>query len=68
MNVQVHGTAYDERDLIGVAYVIEQATRLRQPAGLVNPSMYRCAPTVPAAPLAARGHCNPGYDTMMKGA
>ena len=31
-NVSVNGGAYDERDLIGVAYVIEQATKLRKPA------------------------------------
>ena len=65
VNVQVHGGAYDERDLIGVAYVIEQATKLRQPASLVNPSMYRCASTTPAPPFARRGHCNPDYDTIM---
>ncbi|RCG29915.1 hypothetical protein DQ384_17260 [Sphaerisporangium album] len=65
LNVQVHGGAYDEYDLIGVGYVIEQATRLRQTAGSVNPSMYRCARTVPAEPFAARGHCNPDHDTIM---
>ena len=32
LNVSVHGNAYDERDLIGVAYVIEQATQAA-PAG-----------------------------------
>ena len=31
LNVSIHGNAYSERDLIGVAYVIEQATKLRQP-------------------------------------
>ena len=30
VNVNVHGNAYDERNLLGVAYVIEQATKLRQ--------------------------------------
>jgi amidase len=65
LNVQVHGNAYDERNLIGVAYVIEQATHLRQPASAVNPSMYRCARTAPAEPFAARGHCNPDYQTIM---
>ena len=63
LNVSVNGNAYDERDLIGVAYVIEQATKLRQPASEVNPSMYRCAKTVPAPPFAARGGCNPDYET-----
>jgi Asp-tRNA(Asn)/Glu-tRNA(Gln) amidotransferase A subunit family amidase len=66
VNVQVHGNAYDEYNLIGVGYVIEQATKLRQTAGSVNPSMYRCAKTVPAEPFAARGHCNPDYDTIMR--
>ncbi|WP_197038543.1 amidase family protein [Herbidospora cretacea] len=65
-NVAVHGGAYDEFDLIGVAYVIEQATKLRQPASLVNPSMYRCAKTTPAPPFAARGGCNPDYDAVLK--
>ncbi|NAS25323.1 hypothetical protein GT755_27020 [Herbidospora sp. NEAU-GS84] len=65
-NVAVHGGAYDEFDLLGVAYVIEQATKLRQPASLVNPSMYRCAKTTPAPPFAARGGCNPDYDAVLK--
>ncbi|MFG1874238.1 amidase family protein [Sphaerisporangium sp. NPDC049003] len=65
VNVQVHGNAYDEYNIIGVGYVIERATRLRQTAASVNPSMYRCAHTVPAPPFARRGHCNPDYDTIM---
>lgn len=65
LDVSVHGGAYDERDLLGVAYVIEQATELRQPASEVNPSMYRCADTVPAPPYAERGACNPDYDAVM---
>ena len=59
LNVSVNGNAYDERNLIGVAYVIEQATKLRQPASEVNPSMYRCAKTIPAPPFAARGELQP---------
>jgi Asp-tRNA(Asn)/Glu-tRNA(Gln) amidotransferase A subunit family amidase len=65
VNVSVNGGAYDERNLIGVAYVIEQRTHLRQPASTVNPSMYRCAKTVPAPPFASRGGCNPDYDSIM---
>ncbi len=65
-NVQVHGNAYSEFDLLGVAYVIEQATKLRRPASLVNPSMYRCAKTTPAPPFAGRGACNPDYDAVLK--
>ena len=48
LNVSVHANAYKERDLIGVAYVIEQATKKRKPVSEVNPSLYRCAKTVPA--------------------
>jgi amidase len=66
LNVSVNGNAYDERNLIGVAYVIEQATKLRQPASTVDPSMYRCAHTVPAEPFSARGHCNPDYEAITK--
>src|SRR5690349_18524724 len=66
LNVNVYGGAYDERDLIGVAYVIEQATKLRKPASQVNPSMYRCAKTVPAPPYAERGSCNPDYESALK--
>jgi amidase len=65
LDVSVNGAAYDEYNLIGVAYVIEQATKLRQTAGQVNPSMYRCAHTVPAEPFASRGHCNPDYESIM---
>jgi amidase len=65
LNVSVNGGAYDERNLIGVAYVIEHATHLRQPASTINPSMYRCAKTVPAPPFASRGGCNPDYASVM---
>jgi amidase len=65
VNVSVNGGAYDERNLIGIAYVIEQATKLRQPASMVDPSMYRCAHTDPPEPFASRGHCNPDYDAVM---
>src|SRR4029077_8599810 len=46
-------------------YVIEQATHLRQTAGEINPSMYRCAHTVPPEPFASRGACNPDYQTLI---
>ena len=65
LSVSVAGGAYGERNLIGMAYVIEQATHLRQPASEVNPSMYRCAKTVPAPPFASRGGCNPDFPTLM---
>jgi len=64
-SVSVNGNAYAERNLIGIGYVIEQATKLRQPASMVNPSMYRCADTVPAPPFAERGSCNPKFETVM---
>ncbi len=63
--VYIHANAYKERDLLGVAYVIEQATKLRRPASQVNPSMYRCAKTIPAPPYAERGSCNPDYASTM---
>ncbi len=66
LNVSVHGNAYSERNLIGVAYVIEQATKLRKPVSEVNPSMYRCAHTLPAPAFAERGSCNPDYASTMK--
>ena len=65
VNVSIHGNAYSERNLIGVAYVIEQATKLRQKASMLNPSMYRCAKTIPAPPFASRGGCNPDYPSTM---
>jgi Asp-tRNA(Asn)/Glu-tRNA(Gln) amidotransferase A subunit family amidase len=65
LSVQVNANAYAERDLVGVGYVLEQATRLRQPASQVDPSMYRCARTTPAEPFAARGHCNPDFPAVM---
>ena len=63
--VYVYGGAYTERSLIGVAYAIEQQTKLRQTPSEINPSMYRCASTVPAPPYASRGSCNPDYDAIM---
>ncbi|HEX4344801.1 MAG TPA: amidase family protein [Solirubrobacteraceae bacterium] len=64
-NVSINGNAYDERNLLGIGYVIEQATHLRQPASMVDPSMYRCAKTSPPEPFASRGSCNPDYDSLM---
>ncbi len=63
--VDVNGGAYDDFNLIGVAYVIEQKTKLRQPAADVNPSAYRCAHTAEPEPFAGRGHCNPDYTAVM---
>ena len=65
VSVSIHGNAYSERNLIGVAYAIEQGTKLRQPASALNPSMYRCAKTIPAPPYAGRGGCNPDYESVM---
>jgi Asp-tRNA(Asn)/Glu-tRNA(Gln) amidotransferase A subunit family amidase len=63
--VQVHGLPYTESEILGAGYVIEQATKRRKPASELNPSMYRCAKTVPAPAFAERGSCNPDHDTIM---
>lgn len=62
--VSIHGNALSERNLIGVAYVIEQYTKLRQPVSELNPSMYRCAKTTPKPAFHKRGACNPDYDDL----
>ena len=59
INVNINGGAYDELNLLGVAYVAEQSTKLRQPPTMIDPAAYRCAHTIPAPPFASRGHCNP---------
>jgi amidase len=59
INVSVNGGAYDELNLLGVGYVMEQSTKLHKPPAEVDPAMYRCAHTIPAEPFASRGHCNP---------
>ncbi len=66
-NVNVNGGAYDEVNLIGVGYVIEQLTKLHKAPAEVDPSAYRCAHTVPAEPFASRGHCNPDYVSLKSG-
>ncbi len=66
LSLSVNGGAYDERNLIGIAYVIEQATHLRKPASYVDPSMYRCAHTATPEPYSGRGFCNPDYQAVMK--
>jgi Asp-tRNA(Asn)/Glu-tRNA(Gln) amidotransferase A subunit family amidase len=66
INVNVIGNAYDELNLLGIGYVMEQSTKLRQPPAMINPAAYRCAHTVPAEPFAARGHCNPDYAATKK--
>jgi amidase len=65
IDVDVNGGAYDELNLLGVAYVMEQRTKLHKPPAEVNPSMYRCAQTVPAEPFAARAHCNPNRESIL---
>ncbi len=68
VGVSFSGGAYSERDLLGIAYVLEQQTLKHKPASVVNPSMYRCAKTVPAPAFAERGDCNPGYETALAAA
>nr|WP_231127215.1 amidase family protein [Motilibacter aurantiacus] len=63
--VSIHGNNMSERNLIGVAYVIEQATKLAQGVSDVNPSMYRCADTATPQPYGDRGSCNPDYTDAM---
>jgi amidase len=61
IGVGIAGGAYDELNMIGVGYAIEQSTKLQQSPALVDPALYRCARTIPAEPFASRGHCNPDY-------
>jgi Asp-tRNA(Asn)/Glu-tRNA(Gln) amidotransferase A subunit family amidase len=63
--VDFSGGAYDELNLLGMAYVVEQAAKLHKRPAEVDPSMYRCAHTEPAEPFASRGHCNPDYQSVM---
>ena len=65
-NVNINGGAYDEMNLIGVGYVIEQQTKLHKAPAEVDPASYRCARTTPAEPFASRGHCNPDYISIEK--
>jgi len=64
LGISIHGNQLSERNLIGVAYVIEQGTLLRQAVSEINPSMYRCADTTPKPAFAKRGDCNPSYDDL----
>jgi Asp-tRNA(Asn)/Glu-tRNA(Gln) amidotransferase A subunit family amidase len=61
IGVGIAGGAYDELNMIGVGYAIEQLTKLQKSPAMVDPALYRCARTVPAEPFASRGHCNPDY-------
>jgi Asp-tRNA(Asn)/Glu-tRNA(Gln) amidotransferase A subunit family amidase len=65
IDIDVNGGAYDEPALLGVGYAIEKLTHLHKPPAEVDPSLYRCAHTVPAEPFASRGHCNPDYESVM---
>ena len=61
LNVSVNGNAYDERNLIGVAYVIEQAHEAAQAGSARSTRACTAArKTVPAPPFAARGALQPG--------
>jgi amidase len=64
IGVGIAGAAYDEFNMIGVGYVLEQSTKLQQSPAMVDPAMYRCAHTIPAEPFASRGHCNPDYKSV----
>jgi Asp-tRNA(Asn)/Glu-tRNA(Gln) amidotransferase A subunit family amidase len=66
-NVNINGGAYDELNLLGVAYVVEQGTKLHKSPAEIDPASYRCAHTEPAEPFAGRGHCNPDYESIKQG-
>ena len=61
IGIGIAGGAFDEFNMIGVGYVIEQSLKLQQSPANVDPALYRCAHTVPAEPFAGRKHCNPDY-------
>jgi amidase len=61
IGIGIAGGAYDELNMIGVGYAIEQSLKLQQTPANVDPALYRCAHTEPAEPFAARRHCNPDY-------
>jgi amidase len=63
--VDVNGGAYDDLDLLGVSYVLEQNTMAREAPGELDPSAYRCAHTATAEPFAEREGCNPDYQSLM---
>ena len=65
VNIDINGGPYDELNLLGVAYVLEEETKLHKPPALIDPATYRCAHTVPAPPFASRGHCNPDSESIM---
>jgi amidase len=64
IGVDINGGPYDELNMLGVGYVMEQSTKLHQPVADIDPSMYRCAHTVPAEPFASRDHCNPDQQAI----
>ena len=51
-NVAFLGQAWSEPTLVGYAYDYEQATQLRQPPSLINPTLFQCvsAPSPACAP------------------
>ena len=59
-SVSIHGNAYDERNLIGVAYVIEQATKLRQPASQRQPEHVPLREDDPGAAVRRARRLQPG--------
>ena len=67
LNVSIHANAYKERDLIGVAYVIEQAHEAaqagqRRSTRACTAARRRCRRRA----FAERGSCNPDYESTMK--
>ena len=68
VGVSIGAGAYSERDLIGSPTCSNSRPSERKPASEVNPSMYRCAKTVPAPAFAERGDCNPDHDSTLAAA
>lgn len=66
IGIDIDGGAYDELNMIGVGYAIEQSLKLQQSPAMVDPAMYRCAHTFPAEPFASRGHCNPDTESVLE--
>ena len=66
IDIDINGDAYDEVNIIGVGYVLEQDTKLHKPPAEIDPAMYRCSHTTPAPPFASRGHCNPDFESIMR--
>ncbi len=64
VNIAFNGPAYSEAKLLAYGYAYEQATKLRKPASVIDPSVFRCAKTTPPSPFASRGSCAPDVSVL----